>query len=748
MAETSYGWAGWIARVNLTSGDITEESDVEMQKDYIGGMGFANKIMYDEVGPEVDWMDEENKAVLAVGPLTGSGVPLAGRSTWASLSTFTTDHLVVDMHCGGQLGAMLKYSGHDGLIIEGKADKPCYIFIDDDKISIEDASALWGKGTRETTEALCKKHGAECCVAAIGPAGENLLPYACVMNTRSHSAGAGLGAVFGVKNLKAVVIRGTKACHVADPQMVADLSDYMIAQVIGSNNNHVVPSTQQSWAEYYDAGSRWTAKKGLYWAAAEGGPIETGEPKPFEPNTMGYRCMKSTKDLGPAAEKYTVKMAGCHGCPVRCYAQVHVPFVQEKTGYESAGNTCVPNFPFTAYMQSFLKANGIYEEDGKTLSDLSVSYNMLISATVDDLGLWCNYAQLYRDLAYTYSTGILDKHVPAEQMAEYNFDAIINGGDPSSFVKILLDIASNDVENKPISLLGHGPVVWAKEWDCMDWFDNQKSALINYRGWPVHHSIECFGQTGGLYNMMFNRDDMIHSAVNFQGCGLPQELKEEMAAEMWGEGAIDATKDYTPMNEAKAEFAWWSIVTDVLHDSLVLCNWVWPMAMAPAKERNYRGDLDLEAQFYTAVTGQKVTIDDLYKAGERIMTLQRANTVRGMKDKDGNVGCNDMRNVHDVITEWVFEKDPEIEPFTPGTDKMERKDWKKALTMLYKRFGWDEKLGCPTKECLKDLGMDDIAEDLESRGLLTEGGASYDKRTRTYDHILEKYCGDNPALSA
>ena len=192
------------------------------------------------------------------------------------------------------------------------------------------------------------------------------------MNTRSHSAGAGLGAVFGVKNLKAVVVRGTKACHVADPQMVADLSDYMIAQVIGSNNNHVVPSTQQSWAEYYDAGSRWTAKKGLYWAAAEGGPIETGEPKPFEPNTMGYRCMKSTKDLGPAAEKYTVKMAGCHGCPVRCYAQVHVPYVQEKTGYESAGNTCVPNFPFSAYMQSFLKAKGIYEEDGKTLSDLSL----------------------------------------------------------------------------------------------------------------------------------------------------------------------------------------------------------------------------------------------------------------------------------------------------------------------------------------------------------------------------------------
>ena len=105
MAETTYGWAGQIARVNLSTGDITEVDDTDMQKDYIGGMGFANKIMYDEVPAGTDWMDEENKAVLAVGPLTGSGVPLGGRSTWATLSTYTKDHLVVDCHCGGQLGA-------------------------------------------------------------------------------------------------------------------------------------------------------------------------------------------------------------------------------------------------------------------------------------------------------------------------------------------------------------------------------------------------------------------------------------------------------------------------------------------------------------------------------------------------------------------------------------------------------------------------------------------------------------------
>ena len=93
-------------------------------------------------------------------------------------------------------------------------------------------------------------------------------------------------------------------------------------------------------------------------------------------------------------------------------------------------------------------------------------------------------------------------------------------------VKILRHIAQNDNE---MSYLGHGPIVWCKRWNDMEWFDTTASCLINYRGWPVHHAHECFGQVGAVYNMMFNRDDMIHSAVNFQGCGLPIEKKREIA---------------------------------------------------------------------------------------------------------------------------------------------------------------------------------------------------------------------------
>lgn len=710
--EKSYGWAGKILRVNLSTGAITTEP-TNPYKEYIGGMGLANKIMYDEVPAGTDPFSPENKIVFAVGPLTASGVPLAGRTTICSLSTFSKDHLIVDAHCGGMLGAKLKLSGHDALIVEGASDHPVYIHIKDDDVTVKDARDVWGLGTRAATEALCRKEGVLSCVATIGPAGENLTPYAVIINSRNHSAGAGTGAVMGSKMCKAIVVEGNGSVNVWDPQAVADLSDYMLREVIGSNNNHVVPSTQQEWAEYYDKGSRWTARNGLYWVAAEGDPIETGEPKPGDINTVGYRCMKSTKDLGAAAEKYTVKMNGCHSCPIHCFSDLRVEGTKLTSGYETTGNTCAANFPVSVYMEPMLNM-GLKDEDK---GDLSVLWDTTTTNLMDNLGIWCNYAQLYRDIAYCHTAGVFKRVLPAEEYDSIDwgkFDA--DRSDPTVMVEILTTIAKNDSE---LSYIAHGPLVWCERWDEQAWFDTAKSTLVNYRGWPVHHSIECFGQVGAVYNMMFNRDDMIHSAVNFQGCGLPLELKKEIAAEVWGgEDAVDQDKNYTPMNDHKANFAWWSIVTDVLHDSLTLCNWVWPMTMSPTKARNYRGDLDLEAKFFKAVTGKEVTTDDLYKAAAKIMTLQRANTVRGMSRADGSLGNKDLRGDHDVITKWAFNKDPDIQPFTEGTDKMDRDDFQRALGMVYGKFGWDEQLGCPTAACLDEYGMGDVKEELQSLGLL------------------------------
>lgn len=707
-----YGWTGKILRVNLTDKTVSV-SPTDPYKEYLGGMGIANKIMYDEVPAGTDPLSPENKIVFAVGPLTATGVPLAGRTTIASLSTYTTDHQVVDAHTGGMIGAAIKKAGWDAIVIEGASDEPVYLKIDDDDIEIKPADQVWGQGTRATTEALSRKEGTDFCVATIGPAGENLLPYACIINSRNHSAGAGAAAVMGSKKLKALVVRGSQPIYVADPQEVADLSDYMLREIVGSNNNHVVPSTQQEWAEYFDKGSRWTAQKGLTWALAEGGPIDTGEPKPGEINTVGYRCMKAFKDEGPEAEKYTIKMDGCHSCPIHCYSDLRVPASAANGGYEITGNTCVPNFPFTNYMIKILGDNTSVEAG----SEDALIWDQVFGSTMDDLGLWCNYGQIYRDIAHCYATGLLQKVLPPEEYAEINWEGFKNN-DPSMVPPLLAKIAANDSE---IAYIGHGPIVWTERWNDPDWWNTPASTLINVRGWPVHHAHECFGQVGLLYNMVFNRDDMIHSAVNFQGCGLPFELKQQIAAEVWGDAsAIDPDKNYTPMNEYKANFAWWSIVTDVLHDSLTLCNWVWPMTMSPTKARDYRGDLDLEAKFMKAVTGEDVTTEDLYKMGAKITTLQRANTARGMVGANGQMGTNDFRNVHDVVTEWPFTMDPDIEVFTEGTNKMDKEDFQTALTMMYECFGWDPELGCPTAECLDYYDMPDVKEDLAALGLLPD----------------------------
>lgn len=708
----SYGWTGKILRVNLTDKTVSV-SPTDPYKEYLGGMGIANKIMYDEVPAGTDPLSPENKIVFAVGPLTATGVPLAGRTTIASLSTYTKDHQVVDAHCGGMIGAAIKKAGWDAIVIEGASDEPVYLKIDDDDVEIKPADQVWGQGTRATTEALSRKEGTDFCVATIGPAGENLLPYACIINSRNHSAGAGAAAVMGSKKLKALVVRGSQPIYVADPQEVADLSDYMLREIVGSNNNHVVPSTQQEWAEYFDKGSRWTAQKGLTWALAEGGPIDTGEPKPGEINTVGYRCMKAFKDEGPEAEKYTIKMDGCHSCPIHCYSDLRVPASAANGGYEITGNTCVPNFPFTNYMIKILGDNTSVEAG----SEDALIWDQVFGSTMDDLGLWCNYGQIYRDIAHCYATGLLQKVLPPEEYAEINWEGFKNN-DPSMVPPLLAKIAANDSE---IAYIGHGPIVWTERWNDPDWWNTPASTLINVRGWPVHHAHECFGQVGLLYNMVFNRDDMIHSAVNFQGCGLPFELKQQIAAEVWGDAsAIDPDKNYTPMNEYKANFAWWSIVTDVLHDSLTLCNWVWPMTMSPTKARDYRGDLDLEAKFMKAVTGEDVTTEDLYKMGAKITTLQRANTARGMVGANGQMGTNDFRNVHDVVTEWPFTMDPDIEVFTEGTNKMDKEDFQTALTMMYECFGWDPELGCPTAECLDYYDMPDVKEDLAALGLLPD----------------------------
>ncbi len=205
---------GKILRVNLSSGEIRkEEITRDLVEKYIGGLGFVAHFMYHEIPKSANPLGEENKIVVAPGALTGFGIPTASKTSLGAKSPLTGGfgRTVV----GAPMGVELRKAGYAVLIIEGKSDKPVVLRIEDDNVSIEPADELWGKDTREAQKLLKEKYG-KVSTAVIGPAGENLSKISGVDFEERQAARTGIGAVFGSKKLKGIVVKGTKTPEVAN----------------------------------------------------------------------------------------------------------------------------------------------------------------------------------------------------------------------------------------------------------------------------------------------------------------------------------------------------------------------------------------------------------------------------------------------------------------------------------------------------------------------------------------------------
>jgi len=211
-----FGWNGKILRVNLSSNKIsTQKFNSEFALSFLGGRGFAVKILWDELTPGIDPLSPENKLVLATGPLTGLPIPSSGKIVVASKSPLTGGY--GDGNLGSIAAVELRKAGYDAIVIDGKAEKPCYINIEDDFVEIVNADDLWGLTTFECEKKLKQKHGKNIGVLTIGPAGENLVKYANILSQEGRAGGRpGIGAVMGSKKLKAIAIRGNKDISVAN----------------------------------------------------------------------------------------------------------------------------------------------------------------------------------------------------------------------------------------------------------------------------------------------------------------------------------------------------------------------------------------------------------------------------------------------------------------------------------------------------------------------------------------------------
>lgn len=204
------GYANHVARIDLTQGDVQYEGiPEEWARKYIGARGLGVRYLL-ENGPEVDPQSPDNLLCFMNGPLTGSPANMSGRMAIVTKSPLTGT--VTDSHHGGWSAARLRWAGFDGLLFKGKAEKPVYAYVENGKVSLHDASDLWGLGIHETIKRLQDRYGErDVTVIAIGPAGENLVKYGCWVNEDDRASGrGGTGAVGGSKNLKAVVVKAKK----------------------------------------------------------------------------------------------------------------------------------------------------------------------------------------------------------------------------------------------------------------------------------------------------------------------------------------------------------------------------------------------------------------------------------------------------------------------------------------------------------------------------------------------------------
>jgi aldehyde:ferredoxin oxidoreductase len=322
------GYANRVAWIDLTTGKIKYKPiDDDDARKYVGARGLGVKYVYDN-GPHVDPLSPDNLLCFMNGPLTGTDVNLSGRMAVVTKSPLTGT--ITDSHHGGWSAARLKWAGLDGLVFKGRAGKPVYAYVEDGEVTLHDASDLWGMDVDDTIKTLQKRYDnpKTLSVIAIGPAGENLVKFACWLNEDDRASGrGGTGCVGGAKGLKAIVIRGKhgdrprpmdkEAFDVAHRQALNELLD-----------ERVVTSPRKGGLSLYGTNVLMNMTNAI-------GAMPTNNAQTT--NFVGHELLSGEY----VRENILVNDPTCHACPVACKKEVEVkegPFKvhMESVEYEPA----------------------------------------------------------------------------------------------------------------------------------------------------------------------------------------------------------------------------------------------------------------------------------------------------------------------------------------------------------------------------------------------------------------------------
>jgi benzoyl-CoA reductase subunit BamB len=650
-----YGETGFNLEVDLTRGNIEKiETDPGLTERYLGGLGTNAKILWDRVPPEVEPFSPDNLLIFSAGLLGATPATGANRTIVSTISPQTK--LMAFSMMGGFFAPELKYAGYDKVILRGKSPDLVYLWINNDKVELRDASHLQGKGSLETAQLIrqeLKEPKAQ--VASIGMAGENRVFFASIEQGRSSASRLGVGAVMGDKGLKAIVVRGTKDVNVAKPGEFYELCNGVL-EYIKFRNENPIPDVMPILAglgspqEMAVHDEKWHTEN-FAWGNA--------------------RHRRKTFWNDDVAEKWTdtlenarTRLISCYNCPMKCGATLNIPGVP------------------TYMMKCFSK----------------LTYTM---ASMTDLEIGLKLAQ--RATEYGLD-GFSAPQVMAFAVELYEADILTDEdmpGFPSDNEERFVWLLDKIVRREGIGDVLADGTYWAAQ------KIGKGAEAYAHNNIKKHEQLPLkLGMLNPVYFLMYSTGEKINITQiegSFPQAPYPKKEQREAFVKDWIQVPNDKFKEYFldweprgehsfpyyPTVQAACEIADWQEAMHYIDDSVGVCAGLSSFPLKPPYHiHNF-------PSFISAATGMDIDEDKLWEITKRNRTLIRAiNVRRGLRRKDERPPEDHWRK-----------RFPELET--------------QLLDGYYEFKGWNDD-GIPTKETLDKLGLNYVSEDFVKRGILTE----------------------------
>ncbi|MFC2018716.1 aldehyde ferredoxin oxidoreductase family protein, partial [Chloroflexota bacterium] len=627
--------------------------------------GLAVRILYDEVAPGTDPLGPDNILMVTQGPLSGTTAPSSGR--YDIITKGPQTGIFLRTNGGGFFGPEMKWAGYDLIIFRGASKKPVYLWIEDDHVELRDAAHLWGKDTWVTQDMIRKELGDEEIQSLkIGPSGENLGFSACVISDLGRAAAkAGVGAVWGSKKLKAIAVRGTKGVNIARPDEFLNLC---LEKTRGIESDPMYPVA---------------SKYGTPGFVSD--PIvKSGFVPGFDPSGL------ASEELWK--QGYWEKSLACFGCPIHCdhWYKVKEGKYQGTCGTGPDGNGVVYcSYLFKIDDPAFdLKANTLCNQLGLHVNNPGCAINWAM--------------QLWED-------GIINK--------DDTGGLELNWGDEELVLELMHQMARREGFG---ALLDEYPVRAAEKLGrgSEKYISHNKG--MTARGFGISNGVEftlAFATSTRGHDHLIGMPtfaQFVWGASLMKSIGKrmfpdmtdPKEILEPIAKfgqERYGDKRL--TSENWWATPRKAQLVYDTEHINALCDSTGICK-------IASQFVCFTSGYHLEdfASFLSAATGVDFTPEDTEKAAEREMLLERAFNAR-----------EEIRRRDDYP--WAFRWQREHgEPHPRRKDikfPITMEDYEKVLDEYYRLHGCDPKTGIPTRKRLAELGMSDVADDLERRGVIS-----------------------------